>query len=48
MCKTIGLENNSGKSVLNALQLIYDIMRCTEEDRVGIVETGADESVSYK
>ena len=47
VCKAITLENNSGESVLNALQLISDIMRCTE-NRVGIVKTGADESMSYK
>ena len=47
-CKAIRLEKNSGKSVLNALELICDIMRCTEENRVGIVKMGADESMSYK
>ena len=48
VCKAIRLENNSGKSILNALELICDIMRCTEENRVGIVKTDADESMSYK
>ena len=42
------LVNNSGESVPNALQLIYRIMRCTEEKRVGIVETETADSVSYK
>ena len=46
--KAIRLENNSGESVLNGLQLICDIMRCTDENRVGIVKTGVDESMSYK
>ena len=48
VCKAIRLENDSGKSVLNAMELTCDIMRCTEENRVGIAKTGADESMSYK
>ena len=41
-------ENNSGKGVLNPLKFICDIKRCTEENRIGVVKTGADESMSYK
>ena len=48
VCKAIRLENNSGESVLNALQIICDIMRCPKENRVDIVKTGADESMSCK
>ena len=44
----IRLENNSGEGVLNPLQLICDIVRCTEENRVSIVKARADESMSYK
>jgi hypothetical protein len=47
VCQAIRLENNCGESVLNALQLIYDILRC-KENRIGIVETRADESMSCK
>jgi hypothetical protein len=39
------------RSVLNALQLICDILKCTKENRIGIVKrlkTRADESMSYK
>jgi hypothetical protein len=46
-CWAFRLENNSGESILNTLQLICDILRCTE-NRTGIVKTRADESMSYK
>jgi hypothetical protein len=42
------VENNSGERVLNPLEFIYDIVRCTEENRIGIVKTGADESMCNK
>ena len=48
MGKAVSLENNSGKGVLNPLKFICDIKRCTEENRIGVVKTGADESMSYK
>jgi hypothetical protein len=47
VCKAIRLENNSGESVLNTLQLICDISRCAKENRIGIVKMRADESTSY-
>jgi hypothetical protein len=48
MGEAIRLENNSGESVLNPLKFICDIMRCSEENRIGIVKTGTDESTGYK
>ena len=48
VCKLIRLENNSGKSVLNPLDLVCDIVTCTKENKVGIAKMGADESMSYK
>jgi len=41
-------ENNFGKIVLNPSELIFDIMRCTEENGIGIVKTRNDESLSNK
>ena len=35
------------KIVVNPLKFIWDIVRCTEENRVGIVKTGVDESMGY-
>ena len=48
MGKTISLEINSGKGVLNPLVFIFDIKRCSEENRIGVVETGADDSMSLR
>jgi hypothetical protein len=48
VCEAIRLENNSGESILNTLQRICDILRCTKENRIGIVKTRAVESMSYK
>ena len=48
MGKAISLENDSGKNVLNPFEFICDMERCTEENRIGVVKTGADESMSYK
>ena len=48
MGKAVSLKNNSGKGVLNPLKFICDIKRCTEENGIGVVKTGADESMSYK
>ena len=45
---TVGLENNSGERVLNSLKFMCDIMRCAIENRISVVETGADESMSNK
>ena len=42
---TVGLENNSGERVLNSLEFVCDIVRCVIENRIGVVETEADESV---
>ena len=46
--KAVSLENYSGKGVLNTLKFICDIKRCTKENRIGVVKTGADERMSYK
>ena len=40
------LENNFGEGVLNLLEFILDIVRCTEESRVGVVKTITDTSMS--
>jgi hypothetical protein len=48
VCSAIRLENNSGASILNALKLIYDILRGTKENTIGIVKTRADASMSNK
>jgi len=42
------VENNSGERVLNSLEFVCDMLRCTIENRIAIVETGADESISNK
>ena len=44
----IGLENDSGKRVLDTLKFVRDIERCTEENRVGVVEARTDEGMSDK
>jgi len=33
---------------LNSLEFVCDILRCATENRIAIVETGADESMSNK
>ena len=48
MGKAVSLEKNSGKSVLNPLKFICGIKRCIEENRIGVVKTGADESMRCK
>jgi len=34
--------------VLNSLEFVCDILRCTIDNRIAIVKTGADESMSNK
>ena len=34
----ISLENNSGEGILDTLEFVCDIVRCTEENRVSIVK----------
>ena len=45
---TVGLENNSGKRALNSMEFVWDIVRGAIENRIGAVETGADDSMSNK
>jgi len=42
----VRLLNNSSKKVLNPLEFICDIMGCTEENRIGLIKTRTDESMS--
>ena len=44
----IRLEYNSGKRVLNTLEFICDIVRCTEENRIGVVKARTNEGMSDK
>jgi hypothetical protein len=44
----IRLESDSGKRVLDTLKLVREIERCTEENRVGVVEARTDEGMSDK
>lgn len=44
----IGLKNDSGKRVLDTLKFVRDIERCTEENRVGVVEARTDECMGDK
>jgi hypothetical protein len=44
----IRLENDSGKRVLDTLKFVRDMKRCTEENRVGVVEARTDEGMSDK
>ena len=44
--QAIRMEDDSGERVLHALEFIHDIVRCTEKNRVGVVETRTDESMS--
>jgi len=46
--KTVGLENNSGERVLNSMEFVWEILRCAIENRIAIVDTGDDESMSNK
>ena len=48
MGEVIKLESNSGESVLNPLKFICVIVRCNEDNRIGIVKTEADESMGNK
>ena len=43
-----GYQTNSGESVLNPLKFICVIVRCNEDNRIGIVKTEADESMGNK
>jgi len=42
----VGLENNVGERVLNSLEFVCDMLRCAIENRIAIVETRADKSMS--
>ena len=44
----IGLENDSGKRVLDTLKFLRNIERCIEENRVDVVEARTDECMSDK
>ncbi len=42
----VGLKDDSGERILNALEFINDVVWCIEQSRVDIVKTGTNESVS--
>ena len=44
----IRLENNSGEGILDTLEFVCDIVRCTEENRIGVVKVRTNEGMSDK
>ena len=42
----IRLENDPGKRVLDTLKCVRDIKRCSEENRVGVVEARTDKGTN--